>query len=75
MNLPAELVVHLTDNEVAVMFEITAAPGQQAVTSAVAVRADGKVATLKTTDMYGIDATKSTVRRVAGDGLAPATLL
>jgi hypothetical protein len=54
IDLPAELAVHLPDHEVAVLFEVVAAPGHQAVASAVAVRADGKVATLKTTDIYGI---------------------
>lgn len=52
IDLPAELAVHLPENEVAVLFEVTAVPADHAFGSSIAVRADGKLVRLKTTDIY-----------------------
>ncbi len=54
IDLLAELAAHLPDNEVAVLFEVSAAPGDHAVGTAAAVRSDGKTVSLRTTDIYGI---------------------
>lgn len=56
IDLPAELACHLLENDVAVLFEVSGEAGDHAAGSALAVRADGKTVSLKTSDIYALAA-------------------